>query len=216
MKHLRLASCFWPYEQLMRNVRSQKIGELRNILLIDRCRPVTGVMRATVTAMEDMFLSKRRQQHTLNEWKFHGENCFSFTTGGDGAPCGKDDTDMTSWCVCFLNWSRRVGSPQYSFLPQSPMFSARILTRRCWSMAARLLDQEIQTLTQLETTSHHHLGHELHDQVWDGSVRPKVHGQCQWGAAQLCHTLLLITSLVMSAIPTRIAGVKGSGVCARL
>ena len=55
-----------------------------------------------------------------------------------------------------------------------------------------------------------------HDQVWDGSVRPKVHGQCQWGAAQLCHTLLLVTSLVMSANPTRITGVKGSGACARL
>ena len=144
MNHVRLP-CYLPYKQLMRYVRSQDIGELSDIPVVDGCRPVTGTrrsLRATVTAMADVFLSNRRLRRTL-EW-FGEENCFHFAIGGDGAPYGKADEDMTIWCVSFLNRGRRVGSPQDNFLLVAAQCKE---TDPAMLEYARHLDEEI---TQLE------------------------------------------------------------------
>ena len=107
-----------PYKDLVKVIRSEDIGQLNDIpIAADGHARVAGFFRplkATVTVMADLFLSNKRMRHTLN-W-FGQENTFRYAIGGDGAPYGKADEQMTIWCVSFLNRGRRMGSPQDNFL----------------------------------------------------------------------------------------------------
>ena len=182
MNHVRLP-CYLLYKQLMRYVRSQDIGELSDIPVVDGCGPATGArrsLRATVTAMADVFLSNRRLRRTL-EW-FGEENCFHFAIGGDGAPYAKADEDMTIWCVSFLNRGRRVGSPQDNFLLVAAQCKETDPTMLEY---ARHLGEEI---TQLEAQTITIRGRSCRN----GSLRSEVLGHCQWRAAQQLYVLLLL------------------------
>ena len=108
-----------PYNKLMPFIKTIDIGKLYSVHetlcegLEEQCK-VNGCYRdleELIIRLAKFYLTNGYKLHTFN----NESNTFHVSLGGDGAPCGKDDS-ATAWLVGFLNIGQGILSSNENFL----------------------------------------------------------------------------------------------------